>query len=77
MPVQDNVKNVKNLTCIWDNAETMRREYWRNGEIIGWYTKEFLDQAGNILTITDKMLKHVSQFQPGRLIGDRNAICNK
>ena len=63
-----------NKTCIYDNPQTSRREYWRDGKMIGYYTSEFLDQAGNILTVTEKMLKHVCRFQPERLIGDKQAM---
>ena len=40
---------------------------------MGWYTKEFLDQADKILTITKKMEVHLRKFQPGMLIGDPQA----
>lgn len=66
----------QNKTCIFDNPETFRREYWRNGNLIGWYTKEFLDQAGKILTIDKKMEPHVGKFQPGRILGELTAIRN-
>ena len=66
----------QNKTCIFDNPETFRREYWRNGDLIGWYTKEFLDQADKILTISKKMEPHVGKFQPGRILGEITAIRN-
>lgn len=66
----------QNKTCIFDNPETFRREYWRNGNLIGWYTKEFLDQADKILTIDKKMEPYVGKFQPGRILGELTAIRN-
>lgn len=63
----------ENKTCIYDNPEASRREYWRDGKLVGWYTVEFLDQADKILTITKKMEKHLRKFQPGFLLGDPEA----
>ena len=65
---------IENKVCIFDNPVAFRREYWRNQELVGWYTKEFLDQADKILTITSKMEPHVGKFQPGRIIGEVTAI---
>ena len=65
---------IENKVCIFDNPVAFRREYWRNKELVGWYTKEFLDQAAKILTITKKMEPHVGKFQPGRIIGEVTAI---
>lgn len=64
---------LENKTCIYDNPVAFRREYWRDGKLIGWYTKEFLDQADKILTITKKMEVHLRKFQPGILLGDVEA----
>lgn len=60
--------------CIFDNPKSFQREYWVNGKKIGWYTKEFLDQAPKILTITKKMEMHLTGFQPGRVIGNPEAV---
>ena len=64
----------ENKICIYDNHTAFRREYWRDGKLVGWYTKEFLDQADNILTITKKMEVHIRKFNTGALIGDEGAI---
>jgi len=63
-----------NKTCIYDNPQAFRREYWRDGKLVGWYTKEFLDQADKILTITKKMEVHLRKFQPGSFIGNTEAM---
>ena len=68
--------NVRNKTCIFDNPIAFRREYWRDGKLVGWYTKEFLDQAHKILTITKKMEVHLRRFEPGVLLGDSEAKPN-
>jgi hypothetical protein len=62
-----------NKVCIFDNPVGFRREYWRDGKLVGWYTKEFLDQADKILTITKKMEVHLRRFEPGVLLGDSDA----
>jgi hypothetical protein len=58
---------------MYDNPVGFRREYWRDGKLVGWYTKEFLDQADKILTITKKMEVHLRKFQPGVLLGNPEA----
>lgn len=63
--------------CIYDNPVSFSREYWRNGKRIGWYTKEFLDQAPKIIQINKKSEKHLCQFHPGRIIGNPEAIGEK
>lgn len=63
----------ENKICMYDNPVAFRREYWRDGKLVGWYTKEFLDQADKILTITKKMEVHLRPFQPGILRGDPEA----
>ena len=63
----------ENKICMYDNPVACRREYWRDGKLVGWYTKEFLDQADKILTITKKMEIHLRPFQPGITIGDVEA----
>lgn len=62
------------VKCIYDNPKTRRREYWVNGRLVGWYTEEFLAQAGAILNVMPKMEKHVSRFTAGMLEGDSNAM---
>lgn len=63
----------ENKTCMYDNPVALRREYWRDGKLVGYYTKEFLDQAHKILTVTKKMEKHLRNFQDGALLGDPEA----
>lgn len=60
--------------CIYDNPTSLRREYWLNGKMVGYYTKEFLDQAGNIVQISKKAAQHLSKFNPGRIIGKKEAM---
>lgn len=60
--------------CIFDNPKTTNREYWVNGKIVGFYTKEFLDKAGSIVSVNKKAEKHLALFFPGRLIGDKEAM---
>ena len=66
----------ENKVCMYDNPVSCRREYWRDGKLVGWYTKEFLDQADKILTITKKMEVHLRKFQPGALLGNPEARLN-
>ena len=67
-------KLMENKTAIYDNHDMFRREYWRDGKLVGFYTKEFLDQAGNIIQANKKAEKHLTKFIPGRIIGNKEAI---
>jgi hypothetical protein len=62
--------------CIFDNPAGYRREYWRDGKLVGHYTEEFLDQAGSIVKVSKKAAIHLCKFQPGRLVGDSGAMAS-
>lgn len=61
-------------TCVYDNPNTMRREYWCDGELSGYFTAEFLDQASEMITITRKNAPNLQPFQPGAMRGDSTAM---
>jgi len=68
------MKDPVNKICVYDNPESFRREYWRDGKLVGWYTKEFLDQAHKILTVSKEMEPHLKTFSPGSYRGDPAAM---
>ena len=61
-------------SCIYDNPVTLRREYWLNKQLIGWYTEEFLNQSDNIVQVKPAAKLHICRFQPGRIVGNKDAI---
>lgn len=58
-------------SCIYDNPETMRREYYYSNRLVGYYTAAFLTQSSNIIPNQNKTVAfHLRPFTPGSLVGN-------
>ena len=56
---------MRNEQCFYDNPETMRREWWINGEMYGFIAAEML------IVLNVKGMRH---WDSGHVQGDLNAM---
>lgn len=62
-------------TCVYDNANTLRREFWQNGRIVGTISVQFIEESA---TECDSQiifgLLISSRFGAGLIYGDYTAM---